>query len=357
MHPEMPSSFTDEFQFYKRQACRTLNNINFTLIMMNFCRKTSFFLLAYCVFAVPVALAEGEPATSIWRVTGKDGGGTVLLAGSIHMLSEEDHPLPGLFEQAYRASNELVLEIATGDDPNVEAKTLRRGMYGREGKISDDLTPGTYARLRKFLTDTGLPAEAMDGFRPWLAAMTLSITEMMKLGARPELGVDNYFEGKAIRDRKPVRGLETVDFQVGIFAGLEKAMQEKMLLSTLHEMATLEEDFPRMVEAWRTGDEEAVGKIILESMKTVPELRRDVLDRRNQRWVKQISAFMKEDKTFMVVVGTGHMAGKKGLLKLFERRGFRVERWHGEKPGKPGKKAKRFIPVGLNSLTIARARR
>ena len=346
--------FTDEFQFYKRQACRSFNNTNFALVMMNFCRTTSFFLLGYCVFAVPFVLAEEEGKTSIWRVTGKDGGGTVLLAGSIHMLREEDQPLPGLFEQAYKASNELVLEIASGDDPSVEAKTLGRGMYGREGKISDDLSPETYKRLRTFLTKTGLPAEAMDGFRPWLAAMTLSITEMMKLGARPELGVDNYFEGKAIRDRKPVRGLETVDFQVGIFAGLGKEIQEKMLLSTLSEMATLEEDFPRMVEAWRSGDEEAVGRIILESMKTVPELRRDVLDRRNQRWVKQISAIIKEGKTFMVVVGTGHMVGKKGLLKLFERRGLRVERWHGEKPDK---KAKRFIPVGLDPLTIAQSRR
>jgi uncharacterized protein YbaP (TraB family) len=196
----------------------------------------------------------------------------------------------------------------------------------------------------------------MDGFRPWLAAMTLSITEMMKLGARPDLGVDNYFEAKAIRDRKPVRGLETVDFQVGIFAGLEKAMQEKMLLSTLRDMASLEEDFPRMVAAWRSGDEEAIGKIVLESMKTVPELRRNVLDRRNQRWVKQISAFMKEDKTFMVVVGTGHMAGKKGLLKLLERRGFRVERWQGEKPERQEKQKKRFIPVALDPVPIALSR-
>ena len=174
-------SFTDEFQFYKRQACRSLNNTNLALVMMNFCHTIFFFLLGYCVFAVPFVLAEEEGKTSIWRVTGKDGGGTVLLAGSIHMLREEDQPLPALFEQAYRASNELVLEIASGDDPNVEAKTLGRGMYGREGKISDDLSPETYKRLRAFLTKTGLPAEAMDGFRPWLAAMTLSITEMMKL--------------------------------------------------------------------------------------------------------------------------------------------------------------------------------
>ncbi|MCP4847398.1 MAG: TraB/GumN family protein [Verrucomicrobiaceae bacterium] len=318
--------------------------------MMHFYRNLAFFLLAGCVSAASSALADEEGKTSIWRVTGKDGGGTVFLAGSIHMLTEEDHPLPRLFEQAYRASDELILEIASGDDPNVEAKTLSRGMYGKEGRISNDLSPEAYKRLRKFLSGTGLPADAMDGFRPWLAAMTLSVTEMMKLGARPELGVDNYFEAKAIRDRKPVRGLETVDFQVGIFAGVEKEIQEKMLLSTLSEMATLDEDFPRMVEAWRSGDVDAVGRIILESMKTVPELRRNVLDRRNQRWVKQISEIIKEGKTFMVVVGTGHMAGKKGLLKLFERRGFRVERWHGEKPEK---KKGRFIPVGLEPSATA----
>lgn len=320
--------------------------------MMNFRGTSVFFLLGCFVCSACAAAAVKEAKTSIWRVTGKDGGATVLLAGSIHLLSEDDHPLPALFEQAYRASDELVLEIAAGEDPDSEVKSLRRGMYGREGRISDDLTPETYARLRKFLTDTGLPAEAMDGFRPWLAAMTLSITEMMKLGARPELGVDTYFEGKAIRDHKPVRGLETTEFQIGIFAGMEKDTQEKMLLSTLREMATIEDDFPRMVEAWRRGDEEAIGKILLESMNAVPGLRRDVLDRRNQRWVKQISAFMKGDQTFMVVVGTGHMVGKKGLLKLFQRKGFRVERWHGERRDKPKKKTRRFIPVGMNPMAF-----
>ncbi len=322
--------------------------MNTPRIMMSFCRITAVALLGCCIFELPDAVAEEAGKTSIWRVTPKDGGGTVFLAGSIHMLSEEDHPLPGLFEQAYRASDELVLEIASGDDPEAESKAIRRGMYGKGGRINDDLTPETYRKLRKFLTDTGLPAGAMDGFRPWMAAMTLSMTEMMKLGARPDLGVDNYFESKAVMDVKPVRGLETVDFQIGIFADLEKAMQEEMLLSTLREMATIEEDFPKMVEAWRSGDEEALGAIILDSMKTFPELRKDVLDRRNQRWVKQISAFIKEDKTFMVVVGAGHMVGKRGLLRLFERKGFRVERWHGEKPEK-AKKKKRFIPVGLHS--------
>jgi len=326
------------------------------LMMMNLRVMSAFFLLVSCVCAACAGAAEKEAKTSIWRVTGKDGGATVLLAGSIHLLREEDHPLPALFEQAYRQSDELVLEIASGEDPESEAKSLRRGMYGREGKISDDLTPETYARLRKFLTDTGLPAEAMDGFRPWLAAMTLSVTEMMKIGARPELGVDTYFESKALRDHKPVRGLETTEFQIGIFAGMEKDMQEKMLLSTLREMATIEDDFPRMAEAWRTGEEEVVGRIILESMNAVPGLRRDVLDKRNQRWVKQISAFMKGDKTFMVVVGTGHMVGKKGLLRLLQRRGFRVERWHGEWRDKPEKKTQRFIPVGINPLALTLSR-
>ena len=313
--------------------------------MMNYCRITVLALWSCCLLVLPDGFAKEAETTSIWKVTSEDESGTVFLAGSIHMLSEEDHPLPVLFEQAYNSSDELVLEIASADEPAAEAKALRMGMYGKQGQISDDLTPATYKKLRQFLTDTGLPADAMDKFRPWMAGMTLSITEMMKLGARPDLGVDNFFESKAIMDSKPVRGLETVDFQLGIFADLDKNMQEQMLLNTLSEIASMEEDFPKMVGAWRRGDEKALGAIILESLKTFPELRKDLLDRRNQRWVKQVSAFIKEEKTFMVVVGAGHMVGKKGLLQLFKRKGLRVERWHGQKPKKAEKK--RFIPVGL----------
>ena len=171
-------------------------------------------------------------------------------------------------------SDDLVLEIATNDDPGSDTLALEKGMYGKGRKISDDLSPEMYAELGKYLKGVGLPTTAMDGFRPWMAGMTISITEIMKMGGRPELGVDTFFEERAVKDGKTVRGLETTEFQINLFAKLNKDEQEKMLGSTLKDMASVETDFPKMVKAWREGDDAIVEMMIDDSMSGSPQFRK-----------------------------------------------------------------------------------
>jgi uncharacterized protein YbaP (TraB family) len=308
--------------------------------------KKSFQLLLFLSFSILCAsIAHSAETTSLWKVTGNDSGSSIYIAGSIHILSEDDHPLPPAFEAAYRASDDLVLEIATNENPGSETLALEEGMYGKGRKISDDLSPEMYAELEKYLKGAGLPPTAMDGFRPWMAGMTISITEIMKMGGRPELGVDTFFEERAMKDGKTVKGLETTEFQIGLFAKLNKEDQEKMLGATLKDTATVETDFPKMVKAWREGDDATVEKMIDESMSDSPQFRKELLDNRNENWAKKINEYLKGDKDIMVIVGAAHLVGEKGLIKLLKGSGLRVERWSTDKKNKPSKKKSRFIPV------------
>ena len=311
--------------------------------------KKPFQLLLFLSFSILCAvIAHSAETTSLWKVTGDDSGPSIYLAGSIHILSEDDHPLHPAFEAAYRAVDDLVLEIATNEDPGSDTLALEKGMYGKGRKISDDLSPQMYAELGKYLKGVGLPPTAMDGFRPWMASMTISITEIMKMGGRPELGVDTFFEERAVKDGKTVRGLETTEFQIGLFAKLNKEEQEKMLGSTLKDMANVETDFPKMVKAWREGDDVTLEKMINDSMSGSPQFRKELLDNRNENWVKKINEYMKGDKDIMVIVGAAHLVGEKGLIQLLKGSGIRVERWSTEKNNnkkKPPKKKSRFIPV------------
>ena len=196
--------------------------------------------IGFLGFIAPYTFAQGT--TSLWKVTAEGSDRTIYLGGSIHILSEDDHPLPSAFESAYRAS-ELVLEIATSKEPGSDTIALEKGMYGNKGKISDDLSPEMYKKLGTYLKGAGLPESALDGFRPWMASMTISITEIMKLGGRPDLGVDTFFESKAVEDKKAISALETTEFQIGLFTKLSKEDQEKMLDSTLKEVASIEKIF------------------------------------------------------------------------------------------------------------------
>ncbi|MAB61393.1 MAG: hypothetical protein CMO46_12800 [Verrucomicrobiales bacterium] len=301
------------------------------------------------VFVVS-SISFSQDKTSLWKVTAEGSERIIYVGGSIHILAEEDHPLPDAFEKAYRDSDELVLEIATSKEPGSDTLALQKGMYGNKGKISDDLSPEMYGKLVKYLKDVGLPATAMDGFRPWMASMTISITEIMKLGGRPDLGVDTFFESKAIEDKKIISSLETTDFQIGLFTNLSKEDQEKMLLSTLKEVENIENDFPKMVKAWREGDDSMVEEIINESMVGSPNFREELLDKRNVNWAKKINDFMKGDRDKMVIVGAAHLVGEKGLVTLLREKGLKVERWNSQKnksPQKEGEKKTRFIPISI----------
>ena len=313
--------------------------------------KKLFQLLLFLSFSILcVSIAHSAETTSLWKVTGDGSGPSIYLAGSIHILSEDDHPLHPAFEAAYRATDDLVLEIATNDDPGSDTLALEKGMYGKGRKISDDLSPEMYAELGKYLKGVGLPTTAMDGFRPWMAGMTISITEIMKMGGRPELGVDTFFEERAVKDGKTVRGLETTEFQIDLFAKLNKDEQEKMLGSTLKDMASVETDFPKMVKAWREGDDATVEMMIDDSMSGTPQFRKALLDNRNENWAKKINEYLKGDNDIMVIVGAAHLVGEKGLIKLLKGSGLRVERWNAEnknKKKKPSKKKARFIPVSI----------
>ena len=310
--------------------------------------KKPFQLLLFFSFSILCAvIAHSAETTSLWKVTEGDSGPSIYLAGSIHILSEDDHPLHPAFEAAYRAVDDLVLEIATNEDPGSDTLALEKGMYGKGRKISDDLSPQMYAELGKYLKGVGLPPTAMDGFRPWMASMTISITEIMKMGGRPELGVDTFFEERAVKDGKTVRGLETTEFQIGLFAKLNKEEQEKMLGSTLKDMATVETDFPKMVKAWRQGDDATVEQMIDDSMSGSPQFRKELLDNRNENWAKKIKEYIKGDKDIMVIVGAAHLVGEKGLIELLKVSGIRVERWSEkkDKEKKPSNKKTRFIPI------------
>ena len=106
-------------------------------------------------------------------------------------------------------------------------------------------------------------------------------------------------------------------------------------------------DFPKMVKAWREGDDATVGKMIDDSMPGSPQFRKELLDNRNENWAKKIKEYIKGDKDIMVIVGAAHLVGEKGLIELLKVSGLRVERWSEkkDKEKKPSNKKSRFIPI------------
>jgi uncharacterized protein YbaP (TraB family) len=159
-----------------------------------------------------------------------------------------------------------------------------------------------------------------------MAAFHILERKLMNLGYNPMHGIDLYFLNKS-QGKKEIQGLETFEFQVGLFENFSKEESEKFLLSTIMEADQLEKEMNKMISAWSTGDVEALEKTMTENIKEYPELDafyKKLNDDRNVRMVEKIISLLKTDKKYFIVVGAAHMVGKKGIVQLLENKGYTV---------------------------------
>jgi uncharacterized protein YbaP (TraB family) len=81
---------------------------------------------------------------------------------------------------------------------------------------------------------------------------------------------------------------------------------------------------------WKAGDAEELEQLLItKPLKERPELRGvfvKLFDERNAKMAAKIDALLRKPRqTQFVVVGAGHLIGDKGIVRLLEKKGYRVE--------------------------------
>jgi uncharacterized protein YbaP (TraB family) len=261
----------------------------------------------------------------VWALRGAHN--TVYLAGSVHLLRSKDATLPKAFDRAYADADAIVMEIDLDDlDPTAaQGWMLSEGMLGDENTLEDVIGKQRYERVEREGNRLGVPVEALQPLEPWLVAMTLVQLQYVKLGFDPEQGVEKQLQRKAMADRKEITGLETLEEQLGLLAGLSPADQAKFLDLTLEEMHEMEGETDTLLGAWRTGNAQKLASMLSDEYKVAPTLYRMLIADRNKRWMPQIEKLLKGDKDYLVVVGTLHLVGTGGLLELTKAKGFEAK--------------------------------
>jgi uncharacterized protein YbaP (TraB family) len=218
------------------------------------------------------------------------------------------------------------MEIDMDDlDPlAAQQTTMRLGMLPAGESLSSQLTPEAATKLAAYTQRLGLPPAMLDPFKPWLAAITLTQLHLAQLGFDPQSGIEQRMVTRAAADHKEILGLETVDEQLGILAGLSPKQQTEFLMQTLTEADQVETEINAMVQAWRNGDTVALEKFLLD-MKDSPEIYRALVADRNRRWMTRLNSMLTERQDYLVIVGAMHLVGKDGVVELLKQRGFKVE--------------------------------
>ncbi|MEY4484319.1 MAG: hypothetical protein RL693_1771 [Verrucomicrobiota bacterium] len=274
-----------------------------------------------------IRAAEKTPddgVSSVWMAE-KDGH-HIYFAGTIHLLRDKDYPLPAVYEKAYEDSTKLVFELPPESEGNAEiAKKMQTlGTYPAGDNLKKHLPPETLKKVIDWAEKKRVPQATLLQMRPWFLALTMAAVEYQSLGAKPDHGVDTHYENRAKKDGKKGEGLETVDFQLGIFSNLNETLQEELLRQTFSEAETLSDDYQYLIDAWRSGNAEKLQEFLFRDADKYPELMEEFLIKRNKSWLPSLLGYLEKGEKVMVLVGAGHLGGKHGVLEMLKEKGCTI---------------------------------
>ena len=87
----------------------------------------------------------------------------------------------------------------------------------------------------------------------------------------------------------------------------------------------MNDSMSEMVANWRSGTSELFNEQLIEMNEMYPDTYQSIMVDRNNVWMPQLEAFMKDDPTEFVVVGALHLHGAEGLLDMLKAKGFQIE--------------------------------
>lgn len=291
---------------------------------MNRNRKIAALLLFLAAFFT-ASIAQAEPA--IWVVKGSHS--TVYLFGTIHALQKDQSWHSAKIDAAIKESGTLWLEVPNVDDSAaMQPLILQMGMDPAH-PLSTKLTPDQLAKLNKAMTSADLPGgeAVLEPLKPWLAALTVSLSPILKAGFDPYSGVELELKPEFVKANKPVKGFETAEQQIHYFADMSDKAQIDYLISEIDDLDTAVDKFKKMVAAWYAGDVAAMDQLNnAEFRDKYPDLFQTLVVKRNQNFTSQIETMIKGDGVSFVAIGAGHMVGKEGVPAMLEKDGYKVVR-------------------------------
>jgi uncharacterized protein len=278
--------------------------------------------------SINTAYAQAEAQQKkdfLWSV--KSDKGTVYLLGSLHLLKADSYPLDKNIEAAYKACQRVVFEadIDGANDPGFQARMLGLGLYPEGQTLAQNISKETYALLEKRLTEVGLTIDQVSRFKPWMCALTVAALKLKRLGFDPEYGIDKYFFTRAKKDGKERLFLETLDYQIALFADLGSVEAEALLRQTLKDLEVVETMFADIVSAWERGDAPRFESDMTISFKDYPQIYDRIIAQRSKAWSGIIEQLLAKGGTSLVVVGAAHLVGPDGLVQLLKKKGYAIE--------------------------------
>lgn len=275
----------------------------------------------------PVA-ARLEPAPArlrpaLWLVADDDT--RIYLFGTIHALRPGLPWFDGAVAQAFEASDALVTEIADLGGLDTAQALLAQALLPDGESLRARLPAADRAAYEQAVAKAGMPAGALDRFKPWYAAVVLSSLPLLRAGYKLDHGVEVQLASRAETMGKKRDALETAAFQLGLFDSLPAASQLAYLRQVVANVDQIAGQIDGLIAEWSNGDADGLAEHMNVAASDA-ELVEALLGRRNRSWAEWIDARLDHPGTVFVAVGAGHLAGPGSVQDMLTARGIPSKR-------------------------------
>jgi uncharacterized protein len=313
-------------------------NLLFALLVVFFqisCKTKAQQTTALKTDTAPKAITTIEDKKSLlWEITGKDLKKPSYLYGTIHLIPKEDFFLTDATKKVFDASQKVTFEINMKEmnNPMAMLGMMTKAMMPNGKKLKDFLSADDYGLVKRKFDSLGLPLQMLERIKPmFLSVMVGNDGEKMSLdGGNNESTKSTSYEMEFLqmgeKQKKEFAGLETVEFQMGIFDSIPYKAQAEMLVKTIKgEGGESNAEFSKMVEMYKSQDIEAMSKMLGSADETdLAKYEGMLITTRNRNWIPIMKKMMLEKTTFFAV-GAGHLGGEKGVVNLLRQEGYKLK--------------------------------
>ena len=164
-----------------------------------------------------------ETKSLLWEITGKNLKKPSYLYGTIHMIPKQDFFITEATQKALDASQKVTFEINMKEinNPMAMMSMMSKAMMPNGTKLKDLINDDDYILVGRKFDSLGLPLKMLERIKPmFLSVMMGADGEKMSLEDSPTNKSTSYemeFMRIGEKQNKDFGGLETVEFQMGIF--------------------------------------------------------------------------------------------------------------------------------------------
>lgn len=257
---------------------------------------------------------------AFWKVSDEDS--CVYLLGSIHIADSSMYPLAKAILNAYGEADYLAVEANVANEQEVALYMMEKAFYKDDSTLYKNVPKEVYDRFVEAIEPYGIKPEMYNKFKPWYAALLVQNLLYAESSLSGEIGIDMVLLQKAIGE-KEILEIEGAKFQVDLFDSFSTELQVEFLASSLSPDSETQKEsvdmLNEMINCWKSGDTAELEKLLASQESesdTDKEFNEKLFTSRNNNMAEKVKSYLAdpEKKTYLVVVGAGHMVGETGIV-------------------------------------------